>query len=88
VVSAFDGGGEFPFGRCVAASGGGEKLGIKKVEGKGARARPTCTQSRREAGSIRAREFVMEESCRPCSTAWWADLINVGGGLVVGPIRQ
>jgi hypothetical protein len=43
MVPAFDSGGEFPFGRCAAASGGGEKLGIKKGEGKGARARPTCT---------------------------------------------
>jgi hypothetical protein len=34
VVPAFDGGGEFPFGRCAAASGGGEKLGIKNGEGR------------------------------------------------------
>jgi hypothetical protein len=34
VVPAFDDGDEFPFGRCAAASGGGEKLGIKKGDGR------------------------------------------------------
>jgi hypothetical protein len=74
---------------CVtAASGGDKKLGIEKGEGKGARAQATYTQSEREAESIRAREFAAEESRWPRSSAWRAKLMNVGEGLVVGPIHQ
>jgi hypothetical protein len=64
--------------KATAMTCGGEKLGIKRGEGKGTRARSTCTQSGREAGSIRVREFAVEESHRPRSTVGWTELIDVG----------